>query len=184
MRWAHSLPMQCARQPTAEEVDRRVLDVNTAYNLHTRLVVHLIPMSNFVNFEKELGDGNQVVSQGALRLKSLIKYYGNGRFQVLCELDPEENCAGLPYERAVFKVSANVLGSHLKLDGERPVTMFDCLYLVKRFHVNILLPSQLTASRQRGNPNQILPSLKEMLVNILKRAEIWVPGNKTSKGLG
>ena len=113
MRWAHSLQMQCARQSTAEEVDRRVLDVDTAYNLHTRLVVHLIPMSNFVNFEKELGDGNQVVSQGALRLKSLIKYYGNGRFQVLCELDPEENCAGLPYERAVFKVSANVLGSHL-----------------------------------------------------------------------
>jgi hypothetical protein len=72
----------------------------------------------------------------------------------------------------------------LKLDGERPVSIFDCLNLVKMFHMKIQKSPQTTAGKNRGNPNHTLALLKDMFVNILNIAQIRLPSATTLDRIG
>ena len=186
IRSAHLLNTTCARQPTDEELAERPLCSDGAYILHTLLLVGLIPI---VNYNRSDGTAVHVVSQGALRLKMLVRYYGTTQFPVLCEYEPEENCTGFSFEGAIYKVRAKVLGKHLELDHKRPVSVYDCLYLQKRFHEDILLPEERKEGgrRSRGRSDKTVISLRSlatMYADILEQSKMAIPSIYTLERIG
>lgn len=191
IRSAHLLDTTCSRQPTEEELATELekLSSDGAYNLHTLLLVGLIPIVNYINFG---GSATHVVSQGALRTKMLIKYYGTTEFPVLCQFEPEISCKGLSFEAALFKARAKVIGMHLELDNRRPVTVYDILFLLKRYHEAILLPLEAkedacSKKKGRGRSSKFVTSLlllTEMYASILQIARMNEPSMHAMERIG
>ena len=166
--WVSSLSLDCARPYSKTDIEQRPLNPTTSYGLHVGLQVDLVQICAGA----AAGRVTHYVTQGALRVASLMQFYGTSRFKVLCRVQSVVRLSGNSDEE-LFKIRVSVLGEQLKRDLERPVSMYDILHLLKRISKQVVLSG-------RNAMHHVKAACKE----ILNTAGMKVPADSTLERIG
>ena len=168
--WVSSLSLECARPHSRCDLDRKKLDQNTYYGLHVGLQVDLVKICAGGT---AAGSTKHYVTQGALRVASLMSFYGTFDFKVLCRVPSVVKLSGNLDDEALFNLRVSVLGEQLRMDRDRPVSMYDILHLLQRI-------SRQNSLRSR----KVMHHVKAACKRILETAHMKVPADSTLERIG